>query len=133
MSRIWYKLPAIIYTILIFVLSSFPLDSIPKVDILNFDKFVHVVEYTIYGILLMLAFSTAESSKIAKNAFVISLLVGIAYGGSDEIHQLFVVGRKTSVFDFVADSFGVVVGIILFSKFNFFNVKSVLKDIHSEK
>lgn len=133
MSRIWYKLPAIIYTILIFVLSSFPLDSIPKVDILNFDKFVHVVEYTIYGILLMLAFSTAESSKIAKNAFVISLLVGIAYGGSDEIHQLFVVGRKTSVFDFVADSFGVVVGIILFSKFNFFNMKSVLKDIDSEK
>ena len=133
MSRIWYKLPAIIYTILIFVLSSFPLDSIPKVGILNFDKFVHVVEYTIYGILLMLAFSTAESSKIAKNAFVISLLVGIAYGGSDEIHQLFVVGRKSSVYDFAADSFGVVVGIILFSKFNFFNVKSVLKDLHSEK
>jgi len=133
MSKIWYKLPAIIYTIFIFILSSFPLDSIPKVDILNFDKFVHFIEYAVYGILLIIAFMNTASYKIAKNAVVISLLVGIAYGGSDEIHQLFVVGRSTSIFDFTADAFGVCAGVIIFTKFKYYKVKSALRDIHSEK
>jgi len=132
-SRIWYKLPAIIYTILIFILSSFPLDTIPKVDILNFDKFVHFIEYAVYGILLIIAFMNTASSKIAKNAVVISLLVGIAYGGLDEIHQLFVAGRSTSIFDFIADSFGVCAGVIIFTKFKYYKVKSALRDINSEK
>ena len=116
MSRHWYKLPAIFYSILIFFLSSLPQSEIPHVRIIGFDKFLHFTEYLLYGMTLMLAYTRAKSSIVLKNAFTVSAVTGILYAVTDEIHQLFVIGRDCSIADFSADALGVVFGIFLFWK-----------------
>ena len=46
------------------------------------------------------------------------LLMGVGYGALDEWHQGFVPGRDASVGDWVADSAGVILGLVLFSSFS---------------
>ena len=46
------------------------------------------------------------------------LLMGVGYGALDEWHQSFVPGRDASVGDWVADSAGVILGLVLFSSFS---------------
>jgi len=111
-----YKIPAILYSILIFFLSSIQQSKLPPVHLIGFDKIVHIIEYLLYGMTLMLAYSRSTSDKIIHNAFKLSLITGIIYAASDEIHQLFVPGRDFSIFDFTADAAGVLLGVYLFTK-----------------
>ena len=119
MNIFWYKLPVILYSILIFVLSSFPLNDFPSVPVAEFDKLIHFIEYAIFGIFLMLAFTNMRSVKVVRSAIMISLIVGICYAGTDEIHQWFVPGRNSSIFDLIADAAGVVIGVILYNRIKF--------------
>ena len=48
-----------------------------------------------------------------KEKISISLLVGILYAISDEIHQKFVPGRSCQITDVMIDSLGVTLGIFL--------------------
>jgi VanZ family protein len=86
------------------------------VRLISFDKIVHLIEYLLYGMTLMLAYSRSTSDKIIHNAFKFSLITGIIYAATDEIHQLYVPGRDFSIFDFTADTAGVFLGVYLFSK-----------------
>jgi VanZ family protein len=44
------------------------------------------------------------------------ILVGVLYGVTDEFHQAFVPGRSVSVFDWIADVVGVLMGYTIFLK-----------------
>ncbi|PIS30782.1 MAG: hypothetical protein COT43_00995 [Candidatus Marinimicrobia bacterium CG08_land_8_20_14_0_20_45_22] len=116
MTRLWLKIPAILYSLVIFLLSSMPQENVIRVDIWNFDKVEHLIEYGIFGIFLMLAFANFQSEKVARNAVWISLIIGILYAGTDEIHQLYVPGRFCSVYDLIADTIGIALGAYYFSK-----------------
>ena len=48
-----------------------------------------------------------------KYKFLISLLVGLIYAVSDEIHQSFIPGRTASIRDVCIDTSGVFLGIII--------------------
>jgi len=111
-----YKLPAILYTLLIFILSAQPQEKLPPLPLLHIDKIVHIIEYAIYGFFLMLAYTSAKTRVIYKQAFWISLATGILYAASDEFHQLYVAGRHSSFIDWLADSVGVLLGILIFRK-----------------
>ena len=45
-----------------------------------------------------------------------ALALGIAYAASDELHQVFVPGRRGSVFDILIDSVGVALGVALWRR-----------------
>jgi len=117
MSNFKYKIPAILYSVLIFGISSIPQTKLPRLDILNFDKLNHLIEYTFYAMTLFLAFSNAKSEKIIKNASLLTILTGLLFGITDEIHQLFVPGREFSMFDYAADTFGILLGVFVYTKF----------------
>ena len=74
-------------------------------------KGAHLSIYTLVGILIMSFISTYEIHL--KYKFLISILVGLIYAISDEIHQSFIPGRTASVIDVGIDTLGVVLGIIL--------------------
>ena len=116
MVRLLYKIPAILYSILIYFLSSIPQGEFPKLRLLDFDKFLHVVEYLLYGCTLLLAFRYTKREKIARNSIKYSILTGILYAISDEIHQIWVAGRDCNIFDLLADTAGLLLGIFLFQK-----------------
>ncbi len=113
-----YKYLALIYALLIFVLSAIP-QAAPTFRFEFGDKILHFIEYSIFSALLFLAFFTSKKEFFKKNVFLLSCLIGIAYAFSDEFHQRFVPGRSCEVFDFLADFLGIVViqiGIWLYLK-----------------
>ena len=74
-------------------------------------KGAHLSIYTLVGIFIMSFISTYKIHL--KYKFLISILVGLVYASSDEIHQSFIPGRTASIIDVGIDTLGVTLGIIL--------------------
>lgn len=74
-------------------------------------KLAHFSIYTVVGILIMSLLSTYKIEN--KRRVFISLLTGIIYAISDEIHQGFVPGRSPQITDVMIDTMGVLFGILL--------------------
>ena len=112
-SFIKYYFPPILWAGLIFFVSSLPSESIQKIGV-SFDDFIlHTIEYSIFGFLLSRAF-LKENYQLNWKINIMIILIGVLYGLSDEFHQSFVPGRYTELSDFIADSSGVMIGLILF-------------------
>ena len=116
MKKQLLRAPAIILTFSIFLLSSFSLDKLPSKGIFTYDKLIHIVEFAIYTFSVAIALNTCKQKTIHKFLIVIALLIGILYGGLDECHQLYVHGRSASIFDWLADTLGSVLGVYIFTK-----------------
>ena len=74
-------------------------------------KVAHYSIYTLVGILLMSLMSTFKMKELERVA--VSLIVGVIYAATDEIHQAFVPGRGPLVTDVILDSIGVLTGIFI--------------------
>lgn len=74
-------------------------------------KLAHFSIYTVVGLLMMSLMNTYKL-KQSKRIWI-SLIVGVLYASSDEIHQYFVPGRSARVFDVMIDSAGVCLGICI--------------------
>ena len=72
-------------------------------------SYAHIAEFTILGVLLMLAFETVMLRQYLR--VILAVAVGVIYGVSDEIHQLFVDGRTFQMNDILFDALGVTVGV----------------------
>ncbi len=72
------------------------------------------------GLFLILGWSLAWGRESTGSSLpgLLFLLIGVGYGALDEWHQSFVPGRDASVGDWVADSAGVMLGLVLFSSFS---------------
>ncbi len=64
-------------------------------------KLAHFTEYFILGVLIFYTFKSYD----IKNIYLM-ILFCFLYAYSDEIHQLFVLGRYCSFFDVIIDSLG---------------------------
>ncbi len=74
-------------------------------------KVAHFSIYTVVGLLLMGLLSTY---KIKENwRMILSILLGMIYAVSDEIHQSFIPGRTPQITDIYIDTLGVILGILL--------------------
>lgn len=97
----------IVWCVAIFVSSSIPSDRLPAVGVFGFDKIVH---FGIYLVLcLLLHRSLRNQSKfpfLRRHSLIMSIIVSILYGMTDEFHQLFVPGRSSSVYDLFANALG---------------------------
>jgi VanZ family protein len=114
-SIIIFKSPAVLYAVIIFIFSSLPGNDIPTLNIQFGDKIIHTLEYIILGILLYNAFRyPVPFSK----PVILTLVCGILYALSDEIHQFFVPGRFCDLYDFLADATGIIISAFLSAKLN---------------
>ncbi|MFQ5650098.1 MAG: VanZ family protein [bacterium] len=111
-----YALPAILWALLLFFLSSLPSNSVPSLGIEYEDLVAHFVVYSVLGYFLAIAF-LHQPERITRKTIVLAALLGILYGASDEIHQMFVPGRNSTLSDFVADGLGVLVGVVVFLRY----------------
>jgi len=78
------------------------------------DKLYHAGAYFIMGLLAWRSFKHLVSLPIIAALFSIAFCS--LYGLSDEWHQSFVVGRQSDVADWVADTGGSVLAIVLLYK-----------------
>jgi VanZ family protein len=105
-ARLTAWLPVAVWAALIFTFSSIPsLDSGLETWDTVLRKLAHVAEYAVLGALLYRALRR-EPAAIA---------LGSLYALTDEIHQTFVSGRQGSPVDWIIDTVGVVVGVLLLS------------------
>ena len=98
-------LPAIVWMIIIFVLSSRQSVEVSSEFIINFFVFksFHVIEYAILYFLVFRGFYRNLHPRASRNAFIISLLYAI----TDEIHQTFVPTREGKLRDVFIDLIGI--------------------------
>ena len=93
--------------------SSIPGNSIPELYIFGMDKLLHVLEYFIFGYLLV----NSVSDKTQYPVYL-SFVLGICFSLIDETYQHTVVGRSTSSFDVIADAIGLTLAIIFNHRFS---------------
>lgn len=101
--------PALLYMALIWVLSSMHLD-LPVEEVPLRDKGVHFVEYGLLGMLVSHAALRTWPRHHASRTLALAIVITVAWGILDEIHQAFVPGRSAELLDLVADTLGAVAG-----------------------
>ena len=74
-------------------------------------KLAHFTIYMILGIAVMNYMNTYKMDN--KRRIILTIIVGMLYATSDEIHQFFVPGRSAEVRDVCIDTLGVICGVII--------------------
>lgn len=96
------------WTLLIFYFSS--QSETTALGLLNFipfsDKLVHAA---VFGILALFLYLATENPRLA-------VILTALYGMADEFHQHFVPGRQTDIFDWLADTLGAIVVVLIMEK-----------------
>jgi VanZ family protein len=110
--RFW--LPVLLYVTLIFAASSVANLQPPQVLGTFSDKAAHAVEYGILGFLLVRAIRGTELLQRSLPAGLVALIIGLAVGLADELYQAYVPGRESDPFDYLADSTGLALAVVLF-------------------
>jgi VanZ family protein len=104
-----YWFPAVLYAGVIFYLSSIPHPE-ELLPISIWDKFAHLLEYAVLGVLCYRAFLYASPPWSARRALLLAVVTAVLYGVTDELHQLLVPLRETDVLDLLADGVGATLG-----------------------
>lgn len=114
MLKTFDGLTLLAYCSLIFWLSD--QQTLPMPSTFEFqDKFLHAGAYWVMGVLSWRAFR--HFGMPALTLSIVSLLFCSLYGVSDEWHQSFVPGRESSAADWLADSFGAAMAMLMLLRF----------------
>ena len=100
------------YAGLIFYLSAqpHPETHVPFVTYFS-DKFLHAVEYAVFGALCYRAIRGSGNDAWRQHAIPGAILLASLYGMSDEVHQAFVPFRDSNWLDWLADTVGAALGV----------------------
>ena len=117
MKLVKYCAPAILWTILIMVLSTLPGKDIPSnsfFEKVHFDKIVHFCLFV--GIVLLLSLAVYRQKRhISPGTLVMFVIIAAGYGLAIEfIQKYWAVGRSFDMYDVIADSLGAIAGVWLF-------------------
>jgi VanZ family protein len=94
---------------LIFVVSAQSAVPVPR-DVS--DKSLHFLAYMMLGVLVFRALSGGWPARMTRRSALGAMLITVAYGASDEVHQMFVPGRSSELADLYADAAGAAVGLV---------------------
>lgn len=107
MRRALLWAPAVGVMAVIFAASSVPGSQIPGTI---WDKLAHMLVYGALGAALVLPLSGGRASGVTPGVAAGAIVLALAYGVSDEIHQHFTPGRTPDALDVVADTAGAAAG-----------------------
>lgn len=108
MRRLLPWLPAVAWAAVIWSLSA--RSRVPGPQVPGFDKAAHFGAYALLGWLLVWA---ADRSRLP---LAVGVLLGVLYGATDEIHQMYVPGRSPDVMDWFADAAGVAAATFVYTR-----------------
>ena len=103
-----------VYWMFIFVGTHLPatIDASPAWN----DKVKHFSAFFLLGLLMSCVFTSGGR----RSRLWLVLVIGMAYAAVDEITQRFVPGRMPDVFDFAADSAGLIAATLLYASISSF-------------
>ncbi len=111
---------AMLWALLILIVCGIPGRDIPHIsflEMLSFDKFVHAGIFFVLLILSIKGFAGQTAFDVVKDhPKATALLICITYGGLLEVMQGTVFEeRSADVYDFIANSFGCMLGALLYT------------------
>jgi len=106
-----YWLPAAGYVGLIFSLSSIRGTDLPG-GFPNMDKFVHLLEYSLLGLLLGRAIRFTMAGRGRAAASIATVLFGAFIGAADELYQRGVPDRTCDIRDWIVDVLAVSLSVV---------------------
>jgi len=113
-----YFLPAIIWGIFIFIMSSFPGNDIPKSFIINIpfaDKIIHFFLYFLLVILILIGSLRKSKNTLTIYKFLFAFFISLLYGILMEVLQHFVfIMRSADLMDIAANTAGSFIGLLIF-------------------
>jgi len=109
-----YHLLFFLFLAAIFIESSFPAETYPEVEIVGADKLVHIGVYGLLAFFCYLSLIHREKVSLFKMyPLIMTVVICSIYGASDEIHQFFVPNRDAEMWDWVADTAGALIAVII--------------------
>jgi VanZ family protein len=113
-----FHFPFILWMFVIFAESSLPGDFYPSVDIFNADKILHIGIYGLLGLLCYISLIHVNGSNtFSNNPLLWTLVICSFYGASDEFHQLFTPKRSCDFWDWVSDTIGAILAVLVIKYF----------------
>ena len=114
--------PGLIIAIFIMVIMGLPGNYFPKVvsfwDWLGPDKVIHLIVFGILSYSMLWGYRKkilSHDVQYIKKSFLLTLLLSVSYGAITELMQKYVfINRFGSIYDFIADAIGCVLGAIVF-------------------
>ena len=95
-----------------------PSDNIPDSKLFSYDKIGHLGVFAILSFLLAYGFyKQSTHSRVRNKTIAHSLTISIVYSTSLEFLQKFIPGRAFDLYDIVANTTGVLAGLLIFSVF----------------
>ena len=73
----------------------------------------HMIGYALLGVLALRAWAGATWRGVTRTAALKAVLLASAYGVTDEVHQSFVDNRFPGADDWVADTIGASIGVLI--------------------
>ena len=113
----WYKFPAFLWAIIIWILLTMPGKSLPSINIWNFDKLAHAGVFFLQALLLYRALMFPTPILILKKIkpFIATAVFTFLYGSLSEIYQSLIPDRTPDVKDAIANTFGLILfALVLF-------------------
>lgn len=108
-----YYSPSFLYAGLIFALSSYSLIVPPSLPSFS-DKYIHFMEYFIFGFLLARSYMHASTANFRRYYILLAVLTGAMCGLMDEYYQTFVPLRGLEALDLLADCLGILSGALIY-------------------
>ena len=116
------SIPGILCGIVILILTGIPGSLLPHAKpILGLDKLVHALMYAVFAFACLWGYRkqfVSNGLPYKRKAIILTVIISIVYGGLTELMQdRFVEGRRGDWFDFLADSIGTGIGVLVFYLF----------------
>jgi VanZ family protein len=108
--------PALLWLLIILVLSGYPGSNIPKLPALQLDKLIHTFIYGVLAICMAIPYTSEFSIKKTRWSIGLKIvLLGVFHGGLMEILQEnFFNNRSADWYDFFANTLGAILGVLFF-------------------
>jgi hypothetical protein len=110
----------VLWTIVILIIVGIPGSYIPKtnsfLNLLSPDKIVHLLMFGPFAFFLKHLFQVISTKSILYiHSSKAVILFGIVFGISTELLQYYIfIGRNGNVYDAIADSVGIILGVLLY-------------------
>jgi len=108
-----WKLPALLWCLIVMILTSYPKLTVPSGAFNYMDKLAHLFVYFIIALLIIRAL-VKDGNKVKSDEVRKTIYYTGGFAIFDELHQIPIPGRSGEVFDVIADLLGVLLAIGLF-------------------
>lgn len=110
---VFHVLPLILYCGALFVVSSMPQPPMSELVFKWGDKVTHGVAFLGMAILAWHAARKLFPNLSRRLHLAVGALFASLYGATDELHQYFVPGRTSDIYDWIADTAGALLAVLI--------------------